>query len=673
MVGAAISSSAQGIMNSAWELGRRNAGMSNSYTASVTPSLQSLASFIGGIASAGVGAHYAQQQQAEKQREIEEAWEIAKKAQEQGKKNEILGIFLGATRDEKLARVLADRFNQAMGQASVSKAIEIRNKSLNRTSREGQLSSAADVAAATLPADKRAGMQRQLYIEIDELSQASGMSIEEATELVIRSYGGDSTNALSPGTMRTLKIMDQDWSDSHSLGGDQPGYLQSQVYNAMMSMVFGDSPNSAPPSAPNQVWFPMGESSMGPQTLDVQQRGPVAYFDFYKEKGHKADFAELYRQKHTGGTDWQDPISENLYRTHYMMWDPAKNDLLERELRIRGLDPVRYQLLKDSGFASVPERDLRMLDLKISIAESEGYDTEIAAAWDGRMDPGAPGMLEEYRRYAQWLDTPERRSAMWHNLLSTAGTIPLFGLPFDLADASLHAYEAATGTGIGSWDGMALSALAAPPAFGYMSNGVRTGRNIYRGSKILTGLAKIKSYAQATKRLAPIQRVKQFSRAIGTKVPNFFKNNPKVGVGAYEAVLEGSRAVFVEQMVRDDLPFFSTETLVTFSGSALISSISGRNPYVSGSSSFLFSYGTQSINASMNSNYEVNSLQALSTGLLSSYGTFGSKDINNWLRSDKWGKFSKTQADYSAPLLKEQYLFPAHFFHEYLWNSLGGQ
>lgn len=171
----------------------------------------------------------------------------SKAAQEGHKENQILSIFIGAVRDEKLARKLAAQFSKRYGEAAVAQSLELRNKSLNRTTREGRISSGADVAAATLPGGKGAGMQKQLYQEIDKLSRTTGMSIEQATEAVIRAHGGDPARALSGETMQSLGMMDADWQAQNSLGASQPGYVVNQEWNNAMNAVFGTQQQSSSP------------------------------------------------------------------------------------------------------------------------------------------------------------------------------------------------------------------------------------------------------------------------------------------------------------------------------------------------------------------------------------------------------------------------------------------
>ncbi|MBU41998.1 MAG: hypothetical protein CMN76_02170 [Spirochaetaceae bacterium] len=198
--------------SSAWELGRRRAGMDNYYSQSVTPGIQGFSSVIGGAMSAGMKADYQAGQSRSAQERLQNAYEAARKAADQGhEENQILSIFIGAVRDEKLARKLAAQFSKRYGEASVAKLLDFRNRIKGRRSREGKLSSGADIAAAILPGDRGVGMQKRLYQEIDELSATTGMSVEQATEQVIRAHGGDPGNALSAATMQSLAMMDADW------------------------------------------------------------------------------------------------------------------------------------------------------------------------------------------------------------------------------------------------------------------------------------------------------------------------------------------------------------------------------------------------------------------------------------------------------------------------------
>ena len=155
------------------------------------------------------------------------------KAADNDQKQRIADIFRGAVRDEELAERLTAAFNKRYNQASVEKALELRNRQKGRTTREGQLSSAADIAAASMISDNgKTGMQAELYEEIDELSQAAGMSIPEATELVIRAHGGDPGRVLSKANINTLGSMDADWRRSKSGSGESNSSEVGQQWSA---------------------------------------------------------------------------------------------------------------------------------------------------------------------------------------------------------------------------------------------------------------------------------------------------------------------------------------------------------------------------------------------------------------------------------------------------------
>ncbi|MCB1167967.1 MAG: hypothetical protein KDK33_17555 [Leptospiraceae bacterium] len=155
------------------------------------------------------------------------------KAADNDQKQRIADIFRGAVRDEELAERLTAAFNKRYKQASVEKALELRNRQKGRTTREGQLSSAADIAAASMISDNgKTGMQAELYEEIDELSQAAGMSIPEATELVIRAHGGDPGRVLSKANINTLGSMDADWRRSKSGSGESNSSEVGQQWSA---------------------------------------------------------------------------------------------------------------------------------------------------------------------------------------------------------------------------------------------------------------------------------------------------------------------------------------------------------------------------------------------------------------------------------------------------------
>ncbi|MEQ8352681.1 MAG: hypothetical protein RH862_14430 [Leptospiraceae bacterium] len=216
------------LVDSTWELGRRSLGLDHSYNASVSPGLKSWTSIVGGALNAGLGQELKAQANRDKEKRLRKAWKEAKRTRDESGKQTVLDIFLGATRDEEKARKLARRFNEAYGKASVRKAIKVRSRQLGRSSREGKLSSAADVAAAEIVKHGDRNIQEECYIEIDRLSQAAGMSVAEATELVIRKYGGDPTRVLSEQNLQNLGAMDKEWSDlmtgpAPDTVGRQPG------------------------------------------------------------------------------------------------------------------------------------------------------------------------------------------------------------------------------------------------------------------------------------------------------------------------------------------------------------------------------------------------------------------------------------------------------------------
>lgn len=216
------------LVDSTWELGRRSLGLDHSYNASVSPGLKSWTSIVGGALNAGLGQELKAQANRDKEKRLRKAWKEAKRTRDESGKQTVLDIFLGATRDEEKARKLARRFNEAYGKASVRKAIKVRSRQLGRSSREGKLSSAADVAAAEIVKHGDRNIQEECYIEIDRLSQAAGMSVAEATELVIRKYGGDPTRVLSEQNLQNLGVMDKEWSDlmtgpAPDTVGRQPG------------------------------------------------------------------------------------------------------------------------------------------------------------------------------------------------------------------------------------------------------------------------------------------------------------------------------------------------------------------------------------------------------------------------------------------------------------------
>ena len=207
--------------NSTWELGRKSLGMSNSYRASIRPGFTGLTGILGSALESAWKQEYQTQKRAQRNAQIRKAWNAARKAQDENRKQTTLDAMRGVLNDDKLAKKLARQFNKRYRLSAIKKILKMRNKQKGRTSREGKLSTAADIAAAESINQNERDIQGKRYQEIDNLSRAMGLSIAEATDLVIRAHGGDSMNVLSKQNMQNLSIMDKEWDDMQTGGEGQ--------------------------------------------------------------------------------------------------------------------------------------------------------------------------------------------------------------------------------------------------------------------------------------------------------------------------------------------------------------------------------------------------------------------------------------------------------------------
>ena len=214
--GSLLSSAGTDVANASFELALSTVGLSSSYNASIQPGLNSWNSIIGGAFNAGLMDRLKSDAQKSRHAKIQRAWEAARKAREENRKQTTLDVMRGLLRDEELAQKLAQRFNDQYAKTAVKKALEVRNRMKGRNSREGRLSTAADVAAAEIINQGHRDIQEKCYREIDSLSRAAGMSIAEAAELVIRKYGGDPKQVLSQRNMQNLSTMDQQWHENRT-------------------------------------------------------------------------------------------------------------------------------------------------------------------------------------------------------------------------------------------------------------------------------------------------------------------------------------------------------------------------------------------------------------------------------------------------------------------------
>ena len=114
---------------------------------------------------------------------------------------------------------------------------------------------------------------------------------------------------------------------------------------------------------------------------------------------------------------------------------------------------------------------------------------------------------------------------------------------------------------------------------------------------------------------------------------------------------------------------FSLESLITFGGAFVAGAwnTGTQNPLRAGLQSAFVNLGTQGINTAMNDGYRVQPWQALTTGILSGFGTGTNFALERALMHGSG--LGRPAAESSAFVLNSLYLFPAEILHADYWSQ----